>query len=164
LPASVPSNHSTGLDAAFGIDLENYLPGDILTKTDRASMAWSLEMRCPFLDVDLASFCISLPSALKIDGQRDKILLREAFGDRWTPAIRKRSKQGFGASVQTWLKQPGLVELKERILKNSRHPLSEIVDPAGVAGYSGKDNYQTWLLLVLGLWKETRTGTGKTGP
>jgi asparagine synthase (glutamine-hydrolysing) len=152
--AHAPSNGACGLDGVLGTDLETYLPGDILTKTDRASMAWSLEMRCPFLDVDLASFCIGLPSRLKIDSRRDKILLREAFSDAWTPSIRKRSKQGFGASVGSWLKQPDLVEMKNSILKNPQHPLGQIIDLQRAGTYSEKDNNQTWFLLVLGAWLE----------
>jgi asparagine synthase (glutamine-hydrolysing) len=117
-------------------------------------MAWSLEMRCPFLDVDLASFCISLPSRLKIDSRRDKILLREAFGGTWTPSIRARSKQGFGASVETWLAQPRLKEMKRCVLEEPRHPLGQMIDYSRVGRFVERDNYQTWLLLVLGLWLE----------
>jgi len=149
-----PTNRAGGLDGILSADIETYLPGDILTKTDRASMAWGLEMRCPFLDVDLASFCISLPSRLKIDARRDKILLREAYGAAWTPSIRTRTKQGFGASVETWLKQPRLMEMKRCILENSQHPICQIIDYDHLNLYREKDNYQTWLLLVLGVWLE----------
>src|SRR6185436_2047709 len=55
------------VDDAMRMDIKNYMPGDILVKTDRASMANSLELRAPFLDVDLASFCISLPYAMKMN-------------------------------------------------------------------------------------------------
>lgn len=150
----VPINRTGGLDGIMSMDIETYLPGDILTKTDRASMAWGLEMRCPFLDVDLASFCISLPSRLKIDARHDKILLREAYGKVWTPSIRTRSKQGFGASVETWLKQPRLKEMKRCILENPQHPLCQIIDHDRLSLYREKDNYQTWLVLVLGVWQE----------
>ena len=149
-----PSNGAQGLDGVLGSDLETYLPGDILTKTDRASMAWGLEMRCPFLDVDLASFCITLPARLKIDSTRDKRVLREAFSDAWTPSIRRRSKQGFGASVQTWLKQPAVADLKKNVLANSQHPLFEWIDPGRIAAPFQADTYQTWVLLVLALWLE----------
>ena len=150
----LPTNGASGLDAAFALDLETYLPGDILTKTDRASMAWGLEMRCPFLDVDLASFCISLPSQLKIDGRRDKLILREAFSGSWTPSIRRRGKQGFGASVETWLAQPSLCEMKLSVLENPNHPLFQLIDRQRASAFLRLDNYQTWLLLVLALWLE----------
>ena len=152
-----PSARS-GLEGALAWDIEGYLPGDILTKTDRASMAWGLEVRCPFLDQDLASFCIRLPARLKIDSRRDKILLREAFGDAWTPAIRSRSKQGFGGTVGTWLKQPRLKELKTAALENPRHPLASVLDGRAASRYAARDNQQTWLLLVLGTWLEKHPG------
>jgi asparagine synthase (glutamine-hydrolysing) len=143
-----------GLNGVLASDIRGYLPGDILTKTDRASMAWGLEIRCPFLDVDLASFCIGLPLRLKIDTRRDKILLREAYGDAWTPRIRARTKQGFGGTVQAWLKQPPVAEMKASILGNPRHPLAGLLDPRAASAYSAADNQQTWLLLVLGAWLE----------
>ena len=149
-----PSNDAQGLDAALGMDLETYLPGDILTKTDRASMAWGLEMRCPFLDVDLASFCIRLPSRLKMNASTDKLLLRESFGESWTPSIRARSKQGFGAPIQTWLKQPAMQELKHGVLGNSAHPLFQIINHDRAIACRDLDNSQTWFLLILGLWIE----------
>ena len=160
----VLSKSTSGLDSALSMDLETYLPGDILTKTDRASMAWSLEMRCPFLDVDLASFCIGLPTRLKLDRHRDKLLLREAFGEKWTPSIRGRGKQGFGASIQTWLKQPELKVMKEQVFRNSQHPICQVLDPASLAGYCEHDNYQTWFMLVLGLWLETRPAPVHSAP
>jgi asparagine synthase (glutamine-hydrolysing) len=147
-----PSNRSAGLDAVFAADLEDYLPGDILVKTDRASMAWGLEMRCPFLDVDLASFCISLPWRLKIDSSRDKIILREAFADAWTPAIRKRSKQGFGASVSTWLARPDVAALTDKVF--AEPALAGFVNPEAAAAFRAENGYRTWMLLVLGLWLE----------
>lgn len=57
-------------------DLSNYMVGDILTKIDRASMAHGLELRAPFLDLDLATFCISLPDHLKIADDMDKVVMR----------------------------------------------------------------------------------------
>ena len=66
---------SNTVNDALKMDLEDYLPGDILVKTDRASMANSLELRAPFLDVGLAEFAIALPSRLKIGHARDPALL-----------------------------------------------------------------------------------------
>jgi asparagine synthase (glutamine-hydrolysing) len=66
------------LNDAMNCDLTDYMPGDILVKTDRASLANSLELRAPFLDIDFASFCVSLPVNLKIDKSESKILLRRS--------------------------------------------------------------------------------------
>ena len=82
------------LDEVLRLDIKNYLPGDILVKTDRASMANGLEIRSPFLDVDLASFCISLTQTLKLKNGHDKVLLRQAFKNDW-PRIYRRTKKAI---------------------------------------------------------------------
>ena len=110
---------SNTVDDALRMDLEDYMPGDILAKTDRASMANGLELRAPFLDMDFASFCISLPSKLKIDFERDKLILREVFEDRWPQSVRCRSKQGFGAPVHAWLKKESVKGFKRWIPERS---------------------------------------------
>lgn len=142
------------IDDALRIDLSNYMPGDILVKTDRASMAHGLELRAPFLDVDFASFCISLPSRLKINAEQDKWLLRRCFSEAWTSAIRERQKCGFGAPVSRWLKRAGVVRLKERVLKDPDHSLFSLIPFEASRRFVAEDNYQTWILLTLGLWLE----------
>ena len=96
-----------GVDSALRMDLLDYMPGDILVKTDRASMAHGLELRAPFLDVEFASFCISLPSRLKITDQESKSILRRSYSQAWTESVRARSKCGFGAPVVKWLERKG---------------------------------------------------------
>ena len=82
----MPGPGPGSLDDVLREDAAVYLPGEILAKGDRASMAHGLELRAPFLDVDFASFCISLPSRLKISSDTDKLILREACS-----ALRRRS-------------------------------------------------------------------------
>jgi asparagine synthase (glutamine-hydrolysing) len=144
------------LDAVLRDDLQHYLAGDILTKTDRASMASGLEIRCPFLDVDFASFCISLPIQLKIDSKTEKLVLRRAFESAWTPSIRSRGKQGFGAPVGDWLKRSELQKLKSDLLNWRGSEIYQHLPASSIEPYIGKDNYQTWLLLVLALWLQKR--------
>lgn len=146
--------HPDTLDAALRMDLLDYMPGDILVKTDRASMAHGLELRAPFLDVDFASFCISLPTRLKITAEEDKLILRRAYGENWTKAIRERQKCGFGAPVSQWLKRDGVIQLKEGILNNPGHVLFSLVPFEGSRSFVDRDNYQAWTLLTLGLWLE----------
>lgn len=133
-------------------DAELYLPGDILVKTDRASMANGLELRAPFLDLDVAGFCLSLPDRLKVDGEREKLLLRSAYEDSWTPEIRGRSKQGFGAPMTEWLRSDRLSELKHDILGDRNHSIFDLLDFEGVQTFIERNNQQTWSLLVLALW------------
>jgi asparagine synthase (glutamine-hydrolysing) len=146
---------SSGLDGVFRADLEDYLPGDVLTKTDRASMAHGLEMRCPFLDVEFATFCISLPARLKLDATQEKLILRAAYSAAWTPSIRKRGKQGFGAPVRDWLQRPAVRDLTIATLGDRQHPLFNLL-PSGRSGdWIARGDQQTWLLVNLALWTET---------
>lgn len=135
-------------------DVGNYMPGDILVKTDRASMANSLELRAPFLDKDFASFCISLPTNFKINHNTEKLLLREACGELWTHEIRQRKKQGFAASVNEWLKIPPIVELKEKYLKNKSNKIFSVLKYDAVSPFYQRDDMQTWALLNLSMWME----------
>ena len=141
------------INDALKIDLQEYMAGDILVKTDRASMANSLELRAPFLDVDFASFCISLPFNLKITKQKDKLVLREAYESEWTATIRKRNKQGFGGPVNQWLKQKNVIALKNEYFKKHRAIFS-VISFEAAKSYFSRDNYQTWALLVLSIWFE----------
>jgi asparagine synthase (glutamine-hydrolysing) len=76
-------------------DLATWLPGDILTKADRASMAASLEMRAPFLDYELVEWGLSLPHALKIRGAQGKYILKKALEPLLPHEVLYRPKQGF---------------------------------------------------------------------
>jgi asparagine synthase (glutamine-hydrolysing) len=143
-----------GVDWALRMDLVDYMPGDILVKTDRASMAHGLELRAPFLDVDFASFCISLPSRLKITAKEDKWILRRCYSQDWTESVRNRSKWGFGAPVGRWLERREVANLKGKILNDSSHSLFSLISFQGSRPFVESNNYQTWILLTLGLWLE----------
>ena len=142
------------VDAAMRMDLQDYMPGDILVKTDRAAMANSLELRAPFLDIDFAEFCIALPEDYKIDSKNDKLLMRESFGHLWTERILNRPKQGFGAPVTEWLNQKGMMQLKNDYLLNSSNKMYDWLDYKTCIQYAKKNNYQTWLLLTLAIWMQ----------
>lgn len=144
------------LNDIFRCDLENYITGDILVKTDRASMANGLELRAPFLDIDFASFCVSLPYQLKVSKESDKIILRRAVGDLWTRSIGKRAKQGFGAPIAKWLNDKSVAALKEDYLRNPKRKIFDIISFGAVQSLSAKNNYKTWALLNLSLWLEYR--------
>lgn len=152
-PSDLGQTERGDLDDALRLDLLEYLPGDILAKTDRAAMAHGLELRAPFLDVELASFCIALPPRFKMTASADKWLLRQAYAEQWPESIRKRGKQGFGAPVETWLRLPEVAALKARVL-SSQGAVCHLLPPTEVARIAARDDYQTWTLLVLGLWLE----------
>jgi len=137
------------------IDTQNYLPGDILVKVDRASMANSLEIRAPFLNLKLAKFCLSLPSQLKLKNGESKFLLRKAMSEYWPKEIIKRPKQGFGAPVSNWLSRGDVVKLKKRIKGNKHHKIFSLLPKDPVLHYLDQLDYQGWIILNTALWLET---------
>ena len=151
---NLPSQEMNTVNDAMMMDLEDYMPGDILVKIDRASMAHGLELRAPFLDVSFASFCISLPGRLKITRDEDKIILRRCFEHLWTEQIRKRSKQGFGAPVEKWLKRERVRVLKKEYLDDQNKKIFRILSFKGTRPFVLEDSYRTWILLVLSIWAE----------
>jgi len=90
--------------AAAYTDLNLYLPGDLLVKLDIASMANSLEVRCPFLDHELIAFSARVPDDVKTSLRRTKPFLRDALADLMPPSIRRREKMGFGVPVGKWFR------------------------------------------------------------
>ncbi len=91
------------VDSATRLDLSTYLPDDLLVKSDRASMAASLEVRLPFLSYPLVEFALSMPSSLKVRGMTSKYLLRQLSLSYLPKEIVKRPKKGFGIPVGKWL-------------------------------------------------------------
>jgi len=98
-------------------DIKTYLPGDILVKVDRMSMANSLEVRAPLLDFELLEFACKLPSALKINKGVKKYLLKKSFGTLLSDDILHRKKMGFSVPLASWLRKE-LKPLGERYLLN----------------------------------------------
>ena len=86
------------------VDLGIYLVDDLLVKTDRASMAHSLETRVPFLDAEVAELALALPSRLKVRGFSKKRLLRKAVAPLLPEQILRARKQGFSIPVAAWLR------------------------------------------------------------
>lgn len=142
------------VDDAMKADIEDYMPGDILVKIDRASMANSLELRAPFLDVPFAEFAISLPYRLKIDPFEEKLIMRRVFENEWPEPIRKRSKIGFGAPVQIWMKKPKVIALIDEYLNNPRKKIFTYISFDESRKYIEGNDYRLWILLTLSIWME----------
>src|SRR5205085_7171822 len=109
----------------LAVDQNYYLADDILYKTDRMSMAHSLEVRPPFLDHRIVEFAARLPSDLKIRGSKLKWILRELMRDKLPTSVLTRSKQGFDIPTHHWFRtilKPLLLETINR----------ESVEAAGV--------------------------------
>jgi len=96
----------SGLDRAQYADLKFWLPGDILTKVDRTSMAVSLEAREPLLDHRLVEFAATLPEKLRVRGGQGKWLMKKAMRRYLPDDILYRSKQGFVTPIAQWLRGP----------------------------------------------------------
>jgi len=139
------------------VDIASYLPGDILTKVDRASMSVSLEARVPLLDHPLVEFAVALPASMKRRNGTGKWLLREAVASILPPAVMQYPKRGFGVPLDAWFRQ----ELGYR--------LDQLLRPdAEILAYADRDSiarlvrehrsrrrdhgYFLWRLLVADLW------------
>jgi asparagine synthase (glutamine-hydrolysing) len=105
------------------IDFKTYLPSDILTKVDRASMAGSLEARVPFLDHNLVEYGLSLAPSVNLKGRKVKAALAESLKNIVPKFVLNREKMGFTAPLDEWIRQIPLDTLEKRIL--SEHLLSE---------------------------------------
>jgi asparagine synthase (glutamine-hydrolysing) len=155
LPIPPREEGGDSLDAALRADLATYLPGEILLKADRASMAHGLELRAPFLDAAVAEFLAALPSSLKLSGTESKIVLRRAFSRDWPESIRRRGKQGFGAPVDRWLLRDDVQELVARCFDDPGSRLNTLLPREAVAAFRDEGRHRTWALLTLGLWLDS---------
>ena len=93
------------LDRLLDLNLRTYLLDDLLVKADRMSMAHGLEVRSPFLDVDLVTYAIGLPPHLKVRGRSTKRVLKHALRNDLPPEILRRRKRGFGVPLDRWFRE-----------------------------------------------------------
>jgi asparagine synthase (glutamine-hydrolysing) len=149
------------LDRAMATDIRTYLVDDILTKVDRASMAFSLEARVPLLDHQIVEFAGRLPLAMKTgDGGGAKHLLRRALYELVPKALIDRPKMGFGIPLDRWLRNE-LKPLVESHLSPGRVGKEGYFRPEGVSRLvaehmGGRQNhmYRIWALLMFSMWRE----------
>ena len=157
------------LDQLLYLDSKTYLPGDILTKVDRMSMAVSLEARAPLLDHKLIDFVTTVPASLKLKGLETKHLLKRAVADLVPAEILHRPKQGFGVPIQEWINQ----QLRERIrdtLNDARtrqrgYIDSRYLDILLTEHERGRRDHSMglWALLMFELWHRQFVDQGGAG-
>jgi asparagine synthase (glutamine-hydrolysing) len=154
-----------GRGQARRFDIEHYLPGDLLRKTDTASMSVGLEVRCPFLDQEVQAFAYGTPIRTLMRGNKPKALLRELAARHLPAEIVNRPKQGFAIPIGEWFRTDfgGLRTLLMDVL-GSREPFGVAgealgVDMDGVRGMvdehmSGRRDHgqRLYALMVLGVW------------
>lgn len=101
------------------LDIKTYLPGDILTKVDRASMAHSLEVRVPLLDHELVQWIATLPSEFKLKGNEGKYIFKKSLNGQLPNDILYRPKMGFGVPLASWFRNELKDKIKESILSET---------------------------------------------
>jgi asparagine synthase (glutamine-hydrolysing) len=109
------ANTDDPLAQALYTDFKTWLPGDILTKVDRASMTNSLEVRAPFLDHQFVEWAATLPAGLKLRGKTSKYILKRALEPLLPRKILYRRKQGFSMPLAKWLRGPLQSRLRSTI-------------------------------------------------
>lgn len=154
-------NRAKGRDAVTAAslaDLTTYLPCDLLTKVDLASMAHGLECRQPFLDHRLVEFSASLPVGLKYRRRVGKLLLRQALERRVPRALWDRPKMGFGAPLDAWFRGPWQALAGDRLL-HGRLAESGWFRPEALAtlwrehqSRQFDHSARLWALLMLDAW------------
>jgi asparagine synthase (glutamine-hydrolysing) len=147
-----------GLDAALNLDLNLYLPYDLLTKIDIASMAVGLEARAPMVDHEFVEFIARLPTRFKRSGLSTKVIFRKAMKGILPKPILNRAKRGFSVPLDLWFRGHLKDLLREILLSRrstgrgyfNRNVIEAMID----AHTSGRADHQQelWGLLMLELW------------
>ena len=134
------------------IDLKTYLPDDILTKVDRASMANSLEVRPPLLDHRLIEFVLNIPAKMRYQNGEKKYLFKKVMANRLPKEIIYRRKKGFGVPWKSWEKE--LDPWINEFIVHGQCVEQGILNPKGLKdSISHLSGLQKWALLVLEQWK-----------
>lgn len=152
------------------VDVNSYLPGDLLVKMDIATMAHSLEVRSPFLDHQLMEFAARLPGSAKLRGVKTKRVLKDAMRP-WLPDhILDRKKMGFGVPIGDWFRGalrdlPGEVLLDPRALERGMFQESAVRAIIDDHRSGTRDNSnKIWALLQLELWLRTYIDASTPAP
>jgi asparagine synthase (glutamine-hydrolysing) len=151
-------------------DLSGYLPGDVLVKVDRASMAVGLEVRSPLLDHRIVEFALRLPAHAKVRGAVSKWLLRQVLRRYVPDALFERPKAGFNVPIGAWLRGP-LRVWAEDVLATARRVNDGALDQQRVAKIwrehlAGRldRGCELWAILMFEAWRAANDDAQRVGP
>jgi asparagine synthase (glutamine-hydrolysing) len=154
----LPVSRGDDLGPYLWFDQKYFLPDDILIKSDRMSMAHSLEVRPPFLDHRIVEFAATLPPELKINGGRQKVLLKELMRGRLPAAVLTRPKVGFDIPAHEWLRGP-LRSLLVETLAEGAGEYAALFRREALENYvrlhierRANLGYHLWGLMILFMW------------
>ncbi|MEM8815839.1 MAG: asparagine synthase (glutamine-hydrolyzing) [Pseudomonadota bacterium] len=148
------------VEAATSVDMLTYLPGDLLTLTDRMSMQHSIEARAPLIDYELIDLAMSIPGYLRIAGAEKKRILREVVRKEIPPEILDRPKRGFTLPITNWFRGELKTYLRD-MLSERRIRETGVFNHAAVERLidehvSMRQNHHArlWALLMFVVWQE----------
>ena len=157
---------ATGIAGLQLLDIGTYLPGDLLPKSDIASMAHSLELRSPLLDHRVVELGLSLPDHLKFGRREGKVALRRAFADALPAPVAGRGKSGFAVPLAQWFRGE-LRPLARELLLDGDSRTRGWFRPAGVErlldehlSERADHGHRLWTLVMLELWQRLHVEDG----
>lgn len=141
------------------VDVQTYLPCDILTKVDIASMSHSLECRSPFLDHRVVELAAQMPLSLKRRGKQGKTILTDTFADLVPSSIQRRKKMGFGVPLDHWFRDELKPLLHDMLLDSTalsrgyfrEETIRSLIDEHTTRQWD--HSYRLWSLLCFELWQ-----------
>jgi asparagine synthase (glutamine-hydrolysing) len=144
------------MNAVYAADAHLVLGGDMLPKADLMSMANSLEVRPPFLDTEVVDYAMQLPPYYKLQGQRRKRILADAFGGTLPAGITARRKQGFEVPLAEWFRTSLRTRIERELIEPEFLHAQNLFEPAAVhrlwqavlTGRNRKEDWTLWALLV----------------
>jgi asparagine synthase (glutamine-hydrolysing) len=150
-----------GIAGLQRLDIDTYLPGDLLPKSDIASMAHSLELRSPLLDHRVVELGLALPDHLKRRGREGKIALRRAFADDLPASVSQRGKSGLGVPLAAWFRGELRPLARELLLGEPARSrgwfriaaVERLLDDH--AAGRADNGHRLWTLVMLELWQRT---------
>lgn len=172
LEAAREAQHLDKLTFAQHVDIKTYLPGDILTKVDIASMQHGLEVRTPFTDVRMMEFAATLPRQQRCQGatnhRRMKVLPKRFLGRTFSQNFIEREKKGFGIPMADWLRKGSPVRSHfDDLVASSNSPLLDLFERSAIQKRTetfdqrGGSETELWSVFILAMWLDQHAASSR---